>query len=287
MSYLPVPLALLGVLLVRPDLLTGAVVSWRAWVVSAVVVALSFAVRRLVARRSPAVAPWAGTAVTLGLLAALVVPSLGGGRTVVEEFPPVVEAAEGLPVQEPVPVPTASTAVAATQPPVVAPPVAPAAPPAARRSAPVPTAAPTTTAPRPAPTAAAPAPRAPRPTSAPSPSPAARASTAAPASAVRLSSGRLSGINHRAEGGVAIYRLSGGNALRFEDVSFDRQPGPSVWLVPPGSRSTSGGVRLGKLKAEHGSFSYTLPGSVNADASWSVLIWCDPYETPIGAADLS
>lgn len=228
LALLPVPLALLGVLLVRPDLLTGALVSWRAWVVSAFVVLVAFAVRRIVARSRPAAAPWAGTAVTLGLLAALIAPSLAGERTVVEDFPAVVDAADS--------------------------------------TADLPAAVPTFAA---------------------RPSPAARASSAAPAAAVRLSSGRLSGINHKASGGVAIYRVSGGNVLRFEDVSFNREPGPSVHLVPPGSRSPKGGVRLGKLKAENGSFSYALPASVDATVAWSVLVWCDPYSTPIGAADLT
>ncbi len=264
LSLLPVPLALLGVLLVRPDLLTGALGSWRAWVASAVVVLVAFGVRRLVARSRPALAPWAGTAVTLGLLAALIAPSLAGQRTVVEDFPAVIEAADttaDLPAE-----PAADLPAAAGPSPTPAAPVAAPAPPA------------------PAPAATSPA----RPSAATSaPTPAARASTAAPASAVRLSSGRLSGINHKASGGVAIYRVSGGNVLRFEDVSFNREPGPSVHLVPPGSRSPKGGVRLGKLKAEKGSFSYALPASVDATAAWSVLIWCDPYSTPIGASDLS
>ncbi len=86
---------------------------------------------------------------------------------------------------------------------------------------------------------------------------------------------------------MAIYRVSGGHVLRFEDVSFRREPGPSVHLVPPGSRSPRDGVRLGKLTAEKGSFSYPLPASVDATAAWSVLVWCDPYATPIGAADLT
>ena len=78
-----------------------------------------------------------------------------------------------------------------------------------------------------------------------------------------------------------------GGEIRFEDVDIQGSVDPSVHLVPQGQRSPDGGLRLGALKAEHGSFSYALPAGFDASKSWSVLIWCDPYNTPIGDSDLA
>ena len=104
--------------------------------------------------------------------------------------------------------------------------------------------------------------------------------------ATRLTSGRLHGIDHGASGGLALYRVGEQVVLRFEGVNIQGTPGPSVQLVPRGGRTPSGGLRLGALKAEHGSFSYRLPAGFNAASTWSVLVWCDPYNTPVAAGDL-
>ena len=111
-----------------------------------------------------------------------------------------------------------------------------------------------------------------------------RAPTAA--TTTRLRAGRLHGIDHAASGGVGLYRLGDRLVLRFEGVAVQGTPGPSVHLVPRGHRTPTGGVRLGRLKAEHGSFSYSLPTGIDPARAWSVLIWCDPYRTPIAGGDL-
>jgi hypothetical protein len=59
-----------------------------------------------------------------------------------------------------------------------------------------------------------------------------------------------------------------------------------VHLVADGVRVPGEGLRVGELKAERGTFSYVLPASVDLGQPWSVLIWCDPFDTPIAAADL-
>jgi hypothetical protein len=68
-------------------------------------------------------------------------------------------------------------------------------------------------------------------------------------------------------------------------VNIEGTPGPYVYLVPRGSRTPEGGLLVGALKAERGSFAYTLPGSFDPSAGWTVLVWCRPYDTPIAAAD--
>lgn len=104
--------------------------------------------------------------------------------------------------------------------------------------------------------------------------------------AVRLLSGRLRGIDHHAEGGVALYELDGRTVLRFEHIEVEGTPTPSVHFVAQGKESPKGGLRLGGLKGEKGSFSYAAPAGFDPDRGWSVLVWCDRYAVPIAAADL-
>jgi hypothetical protein len=98
--------------------------------------------------------------------------------------------------------------------------------------------------------------------------------------------GELEGIGHSARGTVRLQSRSGAAFLVFDDVDIEGTVGPSVHLVPDGRRTPGGGgVRVGDLKAERGTFSYRLPASVDLSRRWSVLVWCDPYDTPIAAAD--
>lgn len=99
------------------------------------------------------------------------------------------------------------------------------------------------------------------------------------------SSGRLEGIGHAARGTVHLRTGAGATYLVFDDVDIEGTVGPSVHLVAPGRRSPSGGIRVGDLKAEKGTFSYRLPAHVDVTRAWSVLVWCDPYDTPIARAD--
>lgn len=126
---------------------------------------------------------------------------------------------------------------------------------------------------------------------APSPSAVAVASPAPVASPVRPGpadrSGSLSGIGHSARGSVALRTVDGVGYLVFEDVDVEGTVDPSVHLVDDGGRTPSGGVRIGGLEAERGTFSYRLPDAVDLSRPWSVLVWCDPYDTPIAAADLA
>ena len=260
LPLLPLPVALLVLAALRPGLLTGAARSPRAWAVVVAVLLTSALVRRLVRRSAPAAAPWASSAVTLGLLAALVVPSLRE-TTVVEDFPPVALPApavngssRGVPTPSSTPSASVDTGEAAV-------------------AAPVPTRA-ATRAPAPAPTSP--------PTSAPTSVP---VSAPAAPTATRVATGALRGIRHDARGQVSSYLLEGRLVVRFEDVDLQGTPGPSVHLVRRGARTPAGGVRLGALKAEHGSFRY--PTSADPGGQWTVLVWCDPYDTPIAAADLA
>lgn len=100
---------------------------------------------------------------------------------------------------------------------------------------------------------------------------------------VALARGTFSGIGHRASGAAVVYRFGERTLLRFEGISFQGTPTPVVHLVAAGKRSPSGGLRIGALKAEKGTFGYDLPAGTEAVR---VLVWCQRYAVPIAAADL-
>lgn len=258
---------------VRPGVVENAARSPVAWAVIAGTLLAGLGVR-VAARRlgaSPVLAQALGTGLIVVLVAALLAPSFRQ-RTVVEDLPDALTAVPRLtgsavPLVVPTPAvstaaatPPSTTAPATTRPPGGPPATGPAAPvtkPAASTTAPAATKAPTA-----APTTAAPA----------------------PSGAVDRT-GALRGIGHTASGTVHLRTLDGKAYVVFQDVNIEGTVEPSVHLVSAGQRTPSGGVRLGPLKAEKGTFSYTLPSSVDPTRDWSVLVWCDPYDTPIAAAD--
>ncbi len=249
---------------VRPGVVENAARSPRAWAVVAVIAVAAVLLRRLLRPRIGRV--WAGrvgTGAVVAVVALLLAPSFSQ-RTLVEAFPTALQA-DAFPAPA-LPSTTSSTKAAIR-----------AALPQATISA---SAAPRSTAPRST---------APRPTATnvkPSVAPPAAAPPVKPAVARQISSGQLHGIGHSARGGNAIYLLDGRGLLRFEDVNIEGTVSPSVHLVRRGARTPSGGIRLGALKAERGSFSYQLPASVDLGTAWTVLVWCDPFNTPIAATDL-
>ena len=109
--------------------------------------------------------------------------------------------------------------------------------------------------------------------------------SSAPTAPQELSSGRLEGVGHSASGATRFVGVDGQVVLRFEDVDVEGTPGPHVHLVPAGARTPDGGVPLGPLKAERGSFGYAVPADVDVGRPWTVLVWCRPFATPVAASD--
>lgn len=239
---------------VRPGVVQNAARSPRAWAVVAVIAVAAVLLRRLLRPRIGRV--WAGrvsTGAVVAVVALLLAPSFSQ-RTLVEAFPTALQA-------DAVPAPALPSTTSSTRAPIRA------ALPQATISAPA-------------------APRSTATNVKPSVAPPAAAPPVQPAVARQISSGQLHGIGHSARGGNAIYLLDGRGLLRFEDVNIEGTVSPSVHLVRRGARTPSGGIRLGALKAERGSFSYQLPASVDLGTAWTVLVWCDPFNTPIAATDL-
>jgi 4-amino-4-deoxy-L-arabinose transferase-like glycosyltransferase len=126
----------------------------------------------------------------------------------------------------------------------------------------------------------------------PAPSPAAPAAPVtptaptAPAAPPKVTSGSLEGIDHRASGQAAIYRLGGGPAfVRLEDIDVQNGPDYVLYLVPGADReSPDDGISLGDLKGNQGSQNYELPDGVDLTAPHTVLIWCRAFSVPVANA---
>jgi hypothetical protein len=117
---------------------------------------------------------------------------------------------------------------------------------------------------------------------------AAVAEEALPAQApARVGVASFRGVDHRAEGTVALYRHSDGTyVVGLEDI--DIQPGPDydVYVVPGADREDrDGGVRLDDLRGNKGTQYYDVPPEADLDSgAWTVLVWCQVFAVPIATA---
>ena len=104
---------------------------------------------------------------------------------------------------------------------------------------------------------------------------------------VLLSVGELAGIDHRASGSAALYRLvDGSHIVRLEDIDIQNGPDYFVHLVPGADReSPGGGHDLGALKGNRGSQNYEIPADVDvSDGPFTVLVWCRAFSVPVANA---
>ena len=109
------------------------------------------------------------------------------------------------------------------------------------------------------------------------------------AGAARERVGVLTGIDHRATGEAAVYRLADGEqVLRLEKLDMQNGPDLFVYLVPEaGQREPDGGVNLGRLKGNQGNQQYELPAGTNTDDYEGVLVWCRQFATAFAGAPLA
>jgi hypothetical protein len=121
---------------------------------------------------------------------------------------------------------------------------------------------------------------------APAPAPAPSTTTTVPAPPARIASGTLRGIDHRASGAAALYRLADGTAfVRLEDIDVQNGPDYVLYLVPGTDRRAPGaGVSLGDLKGNQGTQNYAVPAGIDLTTPHTVLIWCRAFAVPVANA---
>jgi 4-amino-4-deoxy-L-arabinose transferase-like glycosyltransferase len=113
------------------------------------------------------------------------------------------------------------------------------------------------------------------------------AAPAGPAEPVKVKSGELRGIDHRASGTAALYGAPEGRVIVGLE-QFDIQPGPAyVLYVVSGAdrRDHDGGTRIEPLRGNRGTQFYDAPSSVDlTSGEWTVLVWCETFDVPVANA---
>ena len=106
---------------------------------------------------------------------------------------------------------------------------------------------------------------------------------------IRVSTGRLTGIDHDASGTASLYRQPDGSLVVGLEA-IDIEPGPDyhVFVVPGRDRRSPGdGIELAKLKGNQGTQFYDVPGNRDVGDGWTVLIWCRAFGVPVAGATQS
>ncbi|MGY1636969.1 DM13 domain-containing protein [Geodermatophilus sp. SYSU D00742] len=117
------------------------------------------------------------------------------------------------------------------------------------------------------------------------------ASTAA-ARPLQLASGSFASREHETVGTARLLRLPDGRVMvRFEGFATSNGPVLVVWLTKnpalgPDEAFDDDHVSLGPLKGNVGNQNYAVPSDVDSTAYTSVVVWCDRFDVPFGAADL-
>jgi hypothetical protein len=81
--------------------------------------------------------------------------------------------------------------------------------------------------------------------------------------------------------------IAGANNVKnlvFENFQTGSGPDVRVWLSP--NLTTTSYQEVGTLRATNGTFSYTLPASIDFTANNNVLIWCEDFNVLFGSATL-
>ena len=104
---------------------------------------------------------------------------------------------------------------------------------------------------------------------------------------LKIRKAELTGIDHRANGTVSVYRRTdGSHVVGLEN--FEIQPGPAyVVYVVPGSdqRDHDGGTRLAALRGNRGTQFYDTPATTDlTTGEWTVLVWCETFDVPVAHA---
>jgi hypothetical protein len=91
---------------------------------------------------------------------------------------------------------------------------------------------------------------------------------------------------HDAQGIAKVIPIeSGGDILRLEDLVVTN--GPDLYVYLSTDKSASDFVNLGRLKANIGNQSYSIPAGTDMTKYDTVLIWCRAFSVLFGSAELT
>jgi hypothetical protein len=123
--------------------------------------------------------------------------------------------------------------------------------------------------------------------------PSAGGSTAATAAGpVDLAVGTFISREHGTNGTARVLQLPDGRVVvRFEDFATSNGPQLVVWLSGNAAAGDDAAfpddhLDLGALKGNVGDQNYAVPSGIDVTAYRSVVVWCDRFDVPFGAADL-
>ncbi len=98
---------------------------------------------------------------------------------------------------------------------------------------------------------------------------------------------------HRGSGDATLYQLEDGTqVLRLETLDVTNGPDLHVFLAPVADASerddvmAEGYLDLGGLKGNKGDQNYPLPGSLDLNKPWTVVIYCVPFHVIFSTAPL-
>ena len=110
---------------------------------------------------------------------------------------------------------------------------------------------------------------------------------------VELAEGSFVSREHETTGTVRVLRLPDGEqVVRLEDFATSNGPALYVYLSQNPADGGDGAfdddyVDLGPLKGNLGDQNYPVPPEINAVGYAAVVVWCDRFAVPFGAADLT
>jgi hypothetical protein len=118
------------------------------------------------------------------------------------------------------------------------------------------------------------------------------ATTARPSTTAAPAPMRLVSLDHATSGELVVLRGADGSVfVRFEDLRTDNGPDLKVYLSTnpvdgPSGAFDDDAIDLGRLQGNIGNQNYLVPAGTDLSKFRSVVIWCDRFNSPFGAAPL-
>lgn len=112
-------------------------------------------------------------------------------------------------------------------------------------------------------------------------------------SPIELARGMFVPLDHATSGTVRVLQTGDdARVVRLEGFETDNGPDLYVYLTTNRAGGAEGGfddefINLGRLKGNQGDQNYDIPTDADLSRFRTVVIWCNRFNSPFGAADLS